>query len=92
MNNDLQPPSALIKLGRAFYNHDYSWGMKDFDKWATYAITAARLTDDERGALIVYLDRILSDCNDTQIDRIWSMIGTCVYIATPESNAARTFF
>jgi len=89
---DRQPPAGLIKLGHVFYNHDYSWGMKDFGKWAAYAIKTAGLTEEERADVNAYLDRILSKYNDSQIDYIWSQIGTSVYIATPDSCAARTFF
>jgi hypothetical protein len=92
MDADLQLPAALIKLGHAFYNHDYSWGMKDFLKWAVYAVNAARLTEGERAEIRTYLARILAEYDDRQIDYIWSQIGTCVYVATPDSSAARTFF
>ena len=92
MDADRQPRPGLIKLGHAFYNHDYSWGMKDFGKWATYAVKAARLPEEERMDVEAYLDRILSKYDDSQIDYIWSQIGTSVYIATPDSSAARTFF
>ena len=92
MDADHQPPAALIKLGHAFYNHDYSWGMKDFVKWAAYAASAARLTEGERAEIGTYLDRVLAEYDDRQIDYIWSQIGTCVYVATPDSGAARRFF
>jgi hypothetical protein len=92
MDADRQPPVGLIKLGHAFYNHDYSCGMKDFGKWAAYAIKIARLTKEEQVDVEAYLDRILSKYNDSQIDYIWSQIGTSVYIATSDSSAARTFF
>jgi hypothetical protein len=92
MDANHQPPAGLIKLGHAFYNHDYSWGMKDFGKWAAYAIKAAHLTKDERAEIEAYLKQILSTYNDSQVDYIWSQIGTSVYIATPDSSAARTFF
>ncbi len=92
MDADHQAPAGLIKLGHAFYNHDYNWGMEDFGKWAAYAIKAARLTEEERADIEAYLDRILTKYDNLQMDYIWSQIGTSVYIATPNSSAARTFF
>lgn len=92
MEIDYQPPPELLKLGHAFFNHDYLWGIDNFDEWAAYAIRAARLTNEERAAIKTYLDRILNDCDNMQLDDIWSSIGTCVVIATPGLGGARLFF
>ena len=92
MDSDLRPPPELVKLGHRFFRHDYSWGMRNFDGWAKYAIDSARLSDGERKGVKGYLEHILDVCDNVQLDDIWHGIGTAVYIATPGVGGARHFF
>jgi hypothetical protein len=92
VDSDLRPPPELVKLGHRFFRHDYSWGIKDFDSWAKYAINSARLSDREREVIKGYLERITQVCDNVQLDDIWHMIGTAVVIATPGVGGARHFF
>ncbi|MGO9774379.1 MAG: hypothetical protein ACLPSW_33470 [Roseiarcus sp.] len=75
MDNDFLPPSELRKLGHRFLQDDYKWGVDHLDEWAKVAIKRTRLSNDEIGLVVSYLDSVLEKADDDQLDQIWNMIG-----------------